>query len=178
MQQVRTFTEAGLARALELTNRALELVGEQALLHATQALVHWQYHNAGIRPTRRRCIVAEASADRAIELDAEFRRASSPRDSWPIRGDAGVCRRPSRHGRRLDGNSDALTFLSYVCALADRPDLARAYADQAIDVDPLNPWALWGRGMCELVCGDLPTAVDRFRRESPWLRRIHCWCSS
>jgi len=131
MHQIRTFTEWGLDQALQLTTRALGLSGEQALLHATQALVHLQYHNAGIRPdeARRQLQDGARNLGRAAELD---------------------------------GNSDALAHLSYICSLADRLGPARTYADQAIASDPFNPWALWARGTCELLCGDLETAIDRF----------------
>ena len=164
MQQVRAFSESGLGHALTLTERALSLVGENALLHATQALIHWQYHNAGIRLDEETLRLADGFADRAVELDADLSAGFLAKGLVAYtRGRMEDAARHLAHAGRLDGNSDALTFLSYVCALADRTDLARAYADQAIDVDPLNAWALWGRGMCEFVCGDLPAAVDRFR---------------
>ena len=164
MQHVRTFTEANLDRALQLIDNARSMVGERALLCAALALIHWQYHNAGIRLDEETLRAADASADRAVELDAELSAGFLAKGLVAYtRGRMADAARHFAHAGRLDANSDALTFLSYVCALADRPDLARAYADQAIDVDPLNPWALWGRGMCEFVCGDLPAAVDRFR---------------
>ena len=164
MQHVRTFTEANLGRALQLIDNARSMVGERALLCAARALIHWQYHNAGIRLDEETLRAADASADRAVELDAELSAGFLAKGLVAYtRGRMADAARHLAHAGRLDANSDALTFLSYVCALADRPDLARAYADQAIDVDPLNPWALWGRGMCEFVCGDLPAAVDRFR---------------
>ena len=164
MQQIRTFRKAGLDQALELTNRALEVVGDRALLHATQALIHWQYLNAGVEPTWDTLRAADASADRALELDAELSAGFLAKGCVAYtRGrleDAAVyCGRAAQ----LDGNSDALSFLGYVNALADRTDSARAYGDQAIASDPLNPWARCLRAMCEMVCGDLTLALDQFR---------------
>jgi tetratricopeptide (TPR) repeat protein len=164
MQQIRTFTEAGLDQALDLTNRALGLVGERALLHATQALIHWQYRNAGIKLDEDTLRTADACADRALELDGESSAGFLAKGLVAYtRGHLPDAASHLKRAAQLDGSSDALAFLSYVSALADRPESARAYADQAIASDPLNPWALWARGMCELVSGDLATAVDRFR---------------
>ncbi len=164
MQLVRTFTEAGLDQALELTHRAMGFVGEQALLHATQGLIHWQYHNAGIRLNEETLRLADACADRALAMDGESSAGFLAKGlvAW-TRGRLQDGARHLTRAAALDGNSDALTFLSYIFALTDRSGPARACAEQAMASDPLNPWALWAQAMCELVCGDMDNSVAQFR---------------
>ena len=41
-----SFNLENLDHALQLTNQALDNIGENALLYATRAIIYWQYHNA------------------------------------------------------------------------------------------------------------------------------------
>ena len=74
----------------------------------------------------------------------------------------------------LDGNSDALTF-SATSRTRGPARPARAYADEAIDVDPLNPGRC-GRRHVRVVCGRFATAVvDRFGSpKRPGAGRLTC----
>jgi len=144
MQQIRTSTKASLDLALELTDRALAGVGDNALLHATQALIHWQCVNAGVNPTLGELKAADASADRALQLDGDLSAGLLAKGLIAYTlgrlEDMAVC---CGRAAQLDGNSDALGFLGYANAITDRTEAARAYADQAIVSDPLNSWALF-----------------------------------
>jgi eukaryotic-like serine/threonine-protein kinase len=162
-QQIQMVTATGLEQAMELTDRAIAAVGDRALLHATRAIIQWQYVNAGIRPTAEQLRAADASADAALRLDGNLSAG------WLAKGYVAYTEgrledvvRYARHAVQLDGNSDAYCFVAYMNALADRIDEARRAADQAIASDPLNSWALFFRAYIEWLAGDLDVAIERF----------------
>jgi serine/threonine-protein kinase len=149
---------------LQLIDNARSMVGERALLCAARAMILWQYHNAGIRPEETALQTADALADEALALDGECSQALIARGSVAYtRGRLQEAARALRRAAELDRSSDAFAALSHVCSLNDKFDAARDYADRALSSDPFNPWALWARGTCELLCGDLGAAVDRYR---------------
>ncbi|MBI4913711.1 MAG: winged helix-turn-helix domain-containing protein [Acidobacteria bacterium] len=164
MQHIRTFTESGLDRALAFTDQALSLVGAHALLHATQGLIHWQYHNAGFKPLEETLLRAERSADEALALDALCHQALLGKGlvAW-TRGDLGAARQTLSQAAAQQRSSEALAFLANTLGLLGRAGESRECADRALWMDPLNPWALWGRAHCELLAGDLAAAEERFR---------------
>ena len=113
--------------------------GERAS-RASAAPIHWQYHNAGIK-------VDEATlAVRSLLLPsagagpgAVSGRFSTGSVAW-TRGDLQTAARHFRQAAELEVNGDALAFLSYVYALADRIPSASGWA-VPVAVDPLNAWA-------------------------------------
>jgi serine/threonine protein kinase/tetratricopeptide (TPR) repeat protein len=164
MHQIRMFTESGLEQAQQLTNRALSLVGERAVLYATQAIIQWQYHNAGIRLDEETLRTADALADKALALDRECSTGFLARGFVAYtRGRLHDAARAFGCAADLDGNSDAFAFLSHVSSLLEKVVAARDCAARAVASDPFNPWALWSSGTSEFFCGDLNTAVERFR---------------
>ncbi len=126
--------------------------------------MHWGRVNAGVDVSSAELRAADASADRALELDGRLSVALLAKGlvaytEGRLEDMARYCGRAAE----VDANSDALGFLAYAHALAGRAETARACADRAIASDPLNSWALFFRAYMEMLCGELPDAIEQFR---------------
>jgi tetratricopeptide (TPR) repeat protein len=148
-----------------LTDQALEVAGENALLYATRALIHWQYHNAGYRPTEETMREAGAWADKALALDPDLPQAHAVRGfiDWTS-GDLNEAVCDLKRAAELETNSDALGILSVIFSEAGRTAEGRRYGDQAVSIDPWNTWAVMARGWAELQEGRFQDALGWFRR--------------
>ena len=67
-QQIYTFSEQGLDRAIELIDEAAAIVGDHELLHATKGTVYFQYVNAALKDDHDYIALAEESARRVFAL--------------------------------------------------------------------------------------------------------------
>jgi TolB-like protein/predicted ester cyclase/predicted Ser/Thr protein kinase/Tfp pilus assembly protein PilF len=164
-QEIMNFSENGLNRAVRLTNQALEIVGENALLYASLAIIYWQYHNAGVKPDEETLQRAETLAAKALKIDPELPAGflASGYIAW-TRGEIQAALYNLKRSVELDGNSDALAFLGLVCLEVSRTELARQYAEQSLAVDPLNSWALMARGWVDLFEGNFGLAREWFAK--------------
>ena len=70
-REIYKFTPEGIDRALELINQALEIVGDNELLYATQGTIYWQCVNAAIKSEDDLIEKAEACARRVFEINPE-----------------------------------------------------------------------------------------------------------
>ena len=174
-QEVRAFTEDALDRALRLTNQALAIVGENALLYASLALIHWQYHNAGFRPDEQTLRQADAFVAKALELDPDLPQAFVVQGliAW-TRGALHSAVVSLKRAAELEVDSDALLWLGVICAEAGCTAEARRYGDQAIGVDPLNSWAIMGRGWADLTDGRFEDAFARSEKVMRWHPATGC----
>jgi serine/threonine protein kinase len=159
-QEVTLFSESALQRGLRLTEQALSICGENALLYATNALIHWQYHNAGYRPTEETFHEAEKWAAKALALDANLPQAHLVQGfvNW-TRGALNAAVAGLKRVNDLETNGDALGVLSVICAEAGRISEGRRYGDDAIAFDPWNSWAIMARGWADLQDGRFDDAL-------------------
>ena len=159
-REVWSFNQESLDHALRLTNQALGIVGENALLYATRALIYWQYHNAGFKPEEDMLRQADTAAGKSLELDPELSQGHGARGAIAYtRGELPVAARHYRRAAELGTGGEALAWLSLIHALAGRMSEARQYGDRATKADPLNVLALCLRGLVEIYGGDFETAV-------------------
>jgi TolB-like protein len=155
-----SFNLENLDHALQLTNQALENIGENALLYATKALVYWQYHNAGFRPYNETLLQADAEAEKALELDPELFLGHWTKGAIAYtRGDLQTAARQFKRSSELERGGESLAWLSLINALAGRMPEARQYGDNAIKLDPLNILALSLRGLIEIYGGDFKSSL-------------------
>ena len=155
-----SFNLEGLDHALQLTNQALDNIGENALLYATRALVYWQYHNAGFRPYNETLLQADAEAEKALELDTELFLGHWTKGAIAYtRGDLQTAARQFKRSAELERGGESLAWLSLINALAGRMPEARQYGDKAIKLDPLNILALCFRGLIEIYGGDFKSSL-------------------
>ena len=155
-----SFNLVSLDHALQLTNQALENIGENALLYATRALVYWQYHNAGFRPYNETLLQADAEAEKALKLDPELFLGHWTKGAIGYtRGDLQTAALQFKRSAELERGGESLAWLSLINALAGRMTEARNYGDNAIKLDPLNILALSLRGLIEIYGGDFSSAL-------------------
>ena len=164
-REVWSFNQERLDHALKLANQALGIVGENALLYATLALIYWQYHNAGFRPDEDMLCRADIAAGKSLELDPELSQAHWAKGAIAYtRGELQTAARQYNRAAELEAGGEALAWLSLIHALAGRMPEARRYGDHAVGVDPLNILALCFRGLIEIYGGD-------FKRAVGWLQK-------
>jgi non-specific serine/threonine protein kinase len=159
-REVWSFNQESLDHALKLANQALGIVGENALLYATVALIYWQYHNAGFKPDEDTLRQADTAAGKALEIDPELSQGRWAKGAIAYtRGELQTAARQYKRAAELEAGGEALAWLSLIHALAGRMPEARRYGDHAIRVDPLNILALCFRGLIEIYGGDFKSAV-------------------
>ncbi len=137
---IHSWKEKELEQALELLNRALEQVGENPLLYASQGYVYFQLVNAGYRQEEY-ISKAEESAKKALALDPHSVHAHRLRgviDS-SFRGDQ---RSGYRHLKQvLDSDpfdAESLYWLAITYANYGKIEESRNFVDRFLRIDPLN----------------------------------------
>ncbi|MGE5815852.1 MAG: protein kinase domain-containing protein, partial [Acidobacteriota bacterium] len=133
------FDEASLARAIDLAQQGLQIVGENELLYAAMGMAYCRYANVGIRP--------EASLRRAEECAAKIAALNSESSrAYLLRGVISIKRGDMQQGVRemkrvlaADPNdAEALLSLVYAYLTVGKPAAARPFIRRLLDVDPLT----------------------------------------
>jgi len=155
-------TEAGLGRAVQHLERAIDIEGESALLWGALAYVYYQHSNIGLEPTDQYRRQAREHADRALALDPEASLAhlaigllSAFRN--PVEGI-----RSFKRVLRTDPNNVEARFWLAIIMSGSRPELARAHLHAARELDPLHPLIGWLDGCLLVMSGDFEQAVGVF----------------
>jgi serine/threonine protein kinase/Tfp pilus assembly protein PilF len=148
-QELYKWTPDSLDRAEALVGNALEIVGSNALLHATDGLIQWMHVNSGLTPEETRLVRAEECIERALALDPECGQAIFVRGIVSgLRGrlEEGVTDVVSAH-ERTPGDANVLTELSRFLFNAGQADAHRAVTEALVRVDPLTPIS-WLNELC------------------------------
>jgi serine/threonine protein kinase len=163
--EIWTLTPAGFDRAFRLVNRALEIVGENALLRAGLGFFYSLAYDFGISHEPETLEQAEYHAARALELDPELGLAHLAM-GW-VRykhGEFSVAQRFFRRAVERERSTDALLVLSFGLGEVGRVADARRFADEAVAADPLNLMSGFARGAVEFFDG-------RFEEAAAWFRK-------
>lgn len=165
-QEIMLFTEEGLDRALEHLKRALNIVGENALLLAGMGYVYWSFVNLGIKTPEEYLTKAEACAARVFELEPDSSRGHMLLGLGSMtRGNAQEGVRHLRRTLITDPNDpDALFWLVVAYGSAGRTTLAMRFADKLLEVDPLTPINQATPGYTLLCEGRFDLALDKERK--------------
>ena len=134
-----SFTPGGFDRAFQHLNRALEIVGDNALLHAGLGYYHSLAYDAGIRHALETLATAEFHAARALELDPDLGQAHLAM-AWVLykRGGFSAGMRMMRRAAEKDRSIDALVILAFGLGEAGRVAESRQLAQVAIAAGPLD----------------------------------------
>jgi eukaryotic-like serine/threonine-protein kinase len=168
-QEVYTFTEPALDRALGYLKQGAALGGDNVVFWAAMGYVYWQYVNAGIRADPAYLQRARDCADRILEIDRESPEARRLLGLIEIhaKGDPQVA--VDHLKAALDANPDdpdALFWLSLIYGCVGRPSSGYALAIRLLDIDPLTPLHHVVPGFLDVLDGDPQRAL-------PWLARAH-----
>jgi len=160
-QEIQKFSEEGCDRAVQYLQKGLDLVGENAVLYAGLAYVHWQYANIAIsfEENHRK---AELYTSKAMALDPEESRALLVQGliQWD-RADLGkalsFCRKSLA---RNPNNLDALFWTCGIYGNLGRLDSGEPLLKKMLDIDPFDARAqrmrilyYWWSGRFDLLAG-------------------------
>jgi serine/threonine protein kinase len=154
-QELYRWTPDGLQRAEELVRSALDIVGENALLQATEGYVHWMHVNSGINPDEGRLTRAEECARKALTLEPDLYQGIFLRGlvaALQGRLEEAVRDLLAAHERN-PGDANVLSELSRFLFNAGQQEAMERIIARLIRIDPLTPvsWlcemaAHWGAG--------------------------------
>ena len=160
-RHILEMTETSLQEALDDIQRAEQLVGENPLLLASRAYVHWQYYNSGLRPDAQYLDSAEALVARIVELDPRSQQINLLRGVIAFQRSnvvAGI--EYLRRAVNTDGSVEALMWLIAALALTGGIDEARSHVARLRQVDPLNWMARLAPVAVEYLSGHFARALE------------------
>jgi serine/threonine protein kinase len=155
-QDIYTFNEEGLDRALRLIEDALGIVGDNELLYSAQGTVYWQYVNAGIKPDDRYLDLAEDCAKKVFRLNPE----SAPGYALlglvqMARAQHGKAFRSLKHALSIEpNNAHALSEFGRVQTVSGMVKEGREAAERLLSLDPLSRISQWNKFCIEFLSGD------------------------
>jgi eukaryotic-like serine/threonine-protein kinase len=161
-QEIFKWTEAGLGNALKYLRSGLEIVGENALLYAGMAYVHFQYFNLGLKGEGDSRKQAEDYVRKAFALDPNCSIANF------VQGNL-IAWHHYKEGieyfeRVLEKNPndfDTLFFLSCLLGTLGRKRAVIPLEEKTIKIDPLNALAHVHSGFNRMWDGEYALALDR-----------------
>ena len=155
-QDIYSFSEDGLERALRLIEDALAIVGDNDLLYTAQGTVYWQYVNAGIRPDDRYLDMAEDCAKKVFRLDSESASGVLLLGLVQMaRGHRAEALRSLKRALALEPNNvQALNELGRLYFASGKTREARDAATRMLALDPLSLIAQFLVFVVEALEGD------------------------
>ncbi len=173
-------TREGTDRAIRLTEEALTVLGENALLSATLAQCYYAAYDMGFRHDEETLGKMESWASRAMELDSELGHSH-----WAMalvrfkQGDLPGYARYGRTAVRLSRDSFQSAHLAIILAQMGRLEEARGLAEFAVKRDPLSFFShfVWGgvevfSGRPDLGLTRISDATTRLAEGDPF---AHWW---
>jgi eukaryotic-like serine/threonine-protein kinase len=155
------YNEQGLDRACHSLERAIDRVGENAMLVAAIGAIHWQYVNAGISTDPVHLAEATRRAERALELDPHS--AHGYRLLGLLRLHEGNIEEGTRLLKRAlecdPNDTESLGYLSMSYGFAGKPYAGVALANRLLEIDPLTPMNHSVPGTLALMAGDFDRAA-------------------
>jgi tetratricopeptide (TPR) repeat protein len=154
------FTKEALDEAMGLIERARALVGDNPLVLATMAHIHWNYHNIGVAGSDDSPRLARELSARALELDPDQPLALTVQASLAMRHDGhrvaiGLLERVVA----VEPAVDALMWLTTFSIEIGQEARARHWVARAIAVDPLSPLPRFLSGWVDMHVGRFDAAL-------------------
>ncbi len=163
--ELNRLSEDAMVRAMELTRKAIDIVGPNAALYALLGGVEFFFHDQGIHPDAQTLRRAESWVARALELDPECTGALRVRGVIHARkGEIVGALRDLRGAAALETSGETLGMLGWVCSEAGLMEEARRCAAEAAAIDPMLFMAQWGHAWVALLDGDFEVALSRMQR--------------
>lgn len=182
-EQSSRWTRAGIDRAVDLLQAALENSGDDGYLHAALGRTYLQYREAGLDFSDRLLQKAERCADEAVATDPEGSETFQLL-GWLSysRGDVqGAVRHLKNALTRNWSDPESLGLLCNCYLISGRVAEARALIPQARAMDPLSPLMLVLPAWADMLEGKQAGAVETYRAmleqqpQSPLARLFYAW---
>ncbi|NLP10791.1 protein kinase [bacterium] len=163
--EILKWTEAGLDNASKYLHSGLEIAGENALLYAGIAYVHFQYFNLGLKEQKYCRERAEENVIRAFALEPDCPQASFVRAvlvAWnnPVEGIKCFKRVLAKNPNEFD---TLFVFSCLLGTLGRKSDIV-PLEQRTIRIDPLNAAAHFHSGFNRLWDGEYPQALEVLSR--------------
>jgi TolB-like protein len=165
MHESHKLTHQGNDRAMRITEEALTVLGENALLSATMAQLHYSAYDMGFRHDQETLEQIGRWASKALKLDPELGQAH-----WATalvhfkHGDLPAYVRHGREAVRLSRDSVPNAHLAIILAFMGRTEEARSLAGFAVDRDPLSFFSHCAKAAVEIFSGHLEDGFARMSR--------------
>jgi serine/threonine protein kinase/Tfp pilus assembly protein PilF len=164
--EIWRFSKSSLDNALVNLQKALDILGDNALLYSTVALVYWQYVNIGVAQEDY-IGKAEEYAEKALTLDPDSAQAHYivGMIRGAFYGDLRGCVRELKRTLSLNPHhADALKFLAvFVTMSLGRPAPAMELLQRFKSVDPLDPYIYRLQGALHMFDGQYKPAIEQLR---------------
>ncbi|MFB6285713.1 MAG: adenylate/guanylate cyclase domain-containing protein, partial [Candidatus Bipolaricaulia bacterium] len=165
-QDINSFTEEGIDRALNLLEKSLEVVGPNVHVYAGLGYAHWQYHNIGVRQDEGHLETAEAYAQKilAIDPDAERGLLLMGQIEGVHRGNVITGARYVKRAYRQNPNDpDTLFWLSAMLSITLGHPEANRICERLERIDPLDVSPILSRSLCHAYQGQWEQALQVVR---------------
>lgn len=164
-QEIWSWDEAALGRALENLQKGLDIVGENVLLYAGMGYVNWQYYNAGIKMDERYLNKVKEYADKIFDLDPGSSYGHFLLGLYHTMGNNQESVRHLKKALEKDPfNADALFWLVAVYGHVGKTLEAIPLVERLLRIDPFNPinYSLPGWLLC--FSGEFKLALGPFEK--------------
>jgi TolB-like protein/lipoprotein NlpI len=159
-REVMSFSADRLGHALNLLNKGLEILGENAVFYAGVALMHFQYANLGINQEKQ-IEKAEEFLEKAFDLDSDLAEAYlvSGFINQVFHGNAHKAIRQFERAYSIRPESvEAMTSLAWGYVLVGKLDAAKSLTDRITKIDPINPGNYAMKGLIHFFQGQFNLA--------------------
>jgi serine/threonine protein kinase len=138
--EIAKWTEPGLDRALHLLETALKITGDNPILFAGLALVHYSYAGGAFRTDEETLEKVELYANKALRLDPEIavgHYTLAALASW--RGDCKKAFFDAKRAVMLDPSDPfAVMYFVFGAGYTGKSSVSRPFVERLLQVDPLN----------------------------------------
>ena len=165
-QEIWSFTEEGLERALQLIQNGLKIVGDNALLYAAKGTAYWLYVNAGIKPGEEFIQKTEECVNRIFELNPDSAHGYFLKGAIQVnRGNMREAVGDLKLALSLDpNNADAMLQLARVYASCGQISAASSLVKKLLEIDPLNVITYSLPGYLDILEGKFEEAPESYQK--------------
>jgi len=163
--EIYSWTDKGLERALEYLQKGLEIAGDNVLLYYGIGYVYWTYINIGFKNKEECIIKAEHYANKIYELDPDsvymhrllgiinLRNSKLKKGAFHLRKTLAV-----------DPNDvDTLIWLGTTYCNAGKQYAAVPLVEKANQIDPLNPFSSMSSWI-DILNGNFSQGLDKIKK--------------
>ncbi|MCY7351379.1 MAG: hypothetical protein LH606_12045 [Cytophagaceae bacterium] len=176
-------SEKGLDNAVALTQRGLDLVGDNALLYSVLSTSYLYLFHYGIRPEPSCLDKARFYAAKSLELDAHSPQARFVQGMLAFKkGNVQEASLKFKEVLELDqNNTEVMIWQMVMYILAGRPDATRPVLDKLLKLDPVTLAPKVMSGTIEFNSGNIQEAIPPFKEwlkadpGSSWTRFNYSW---